>query len=327
MKKLTSESLGVAADDGLFMVGIGSSAGGIEALSLLVKHLPENLNCVYVIAQHLSPSYKSILHEILNRESKLLVKKVSDGEKPKKNTVYVVPPNKNLIIRNRTFILEHPSKELFNKPSINVLFESIAHEYGENAIGIILSGTGTDGTRGITSIKAHGGITFAQIPRSAKYDGMPTSAIDSGSVDFEIVPDEFGDIISRYLVSNENIAELIEKDRPSNEFDTLLRKVKLKTGMDFSNYKRATLLRRLQRRMAAVEIDSLKNYLVYVGEHEEELSLFAKDTLISVTSFFRDMEAFEGFKRYIKEIVAGKKMVKRYAYGWQDVRQVKRRIR
>jgi two-component system CheB/CheR fusion protein len=173
-------------NDEFYMVGIGSSAGGIEALSLLVKHLPEDLNCCYVIAQHLSPNYKSILHEILNRESKLLVKKVADGEKPKKNTVYVIPPNKNLVVKNKTLILQEPPKEIFTKPSINILFESISQEYGENGIGIILSGTGTDGTQGLISIKAGGGITFAQIPKTAKYDGMPSSAIDSGSVDYEI---------------------------------------------------------------------------------------------------------------------------------------------
>lgn len=292
--------------DEFYMVGIGSSAGGIEALSLLVKNLPEDLNCAYVIAQHLSPNYKSILHEILNRESKLLVKKVADGEKPKKNTVYVIPPNKNLVLQNKTFILQEPRKEIFTKPSVNILFESIAQEYGENAIGIILSGTGTDGTQGLTSIKTSGGITFAQIPKTAKYDGMPNSAIDSGSVDYEIVPEQFGDIIKRYLMFDENIASLIESNEPSDELEILLKKVKKKTEIDFSNYKHATLLRRLQRRITTVECTSLAHYLEYVTKNEEELVLFAKDTLISVTSFFRDSEAFEVFNIYIKEIVASK---------------------
>jgi len=289
------------------MVGIGSSAGGIEALSLLVKNLPEDLNCCYVIAQHLSPNYKSILHEILNRESKLLVKKVTDGEKPKKNTVYVIPPNKNLVIKNKTLILQEPSKEIFTKPSVNILFESISQEYGENSIGIILSGTGTDGTQGLISIKAGGGITFAQIPKTAKYDGMPLSAIDSGSVDYEIAPEQFGDIIKRYLMFDENIASLLQSDSPSDELETLLKKVKKKTEIDFSNYKHATLLRRLQRRMTTVECPTLGDYLEYVSKHEEELVCFAKDTLISVTSFFRDTEAFNVFRAYIKEIVASKK--------------------
>ncbi len=290
-----------------YMVGIGSSAGGIEALSLLVKHLPDDLNCCYVIAQHLSPNYKSILHEILNRESKLLVKKLVDGEKPKKNTVYVIPPNKNLVIKNKTFILQEPSKEIFTKPSINILFDSISQEYGENSIGIILSGTGNDGTQGLISIKASGGITFAQIPQTAKYDGMPLSAIDSGSVDYEIAPEQFGDIIKRYLMFDKDITALIETNAPSNELEILLKKVKKKTEIDFSNYKHATLLRRLQRRMATVECSTLADYLHYVTLNEEELVLFAKDTLISVTSFFRDTEAFEVFRLYIKDIVHTKK--------------------
>lgn len=290
-----------------YMVGIGSSAGGIEALSLLVKNLPEELNCCYVIAQHLSPNYKSILHEILNRESKLLVKKLVDGEKPKKNTVYVIPPNKNLVIKNKTFVLQEPTKEIFTKPSINILFESIAQEYGENAIGIILSGTGTDGTQGLTSIKASGGITFAQIPKTAKYDGMPSSAIDSGSVDYEISPEEFGDIMKRYVSFDSDLSSLVQTSEPSDELEILLKKVKKKTEIDFSNYKQATLLRRLQRRMTTVGCKSLGEYLTYVDSYEEELSLFAKDTLISVTSFFRDVEAFDVFRAYIKELVGLKK--------------------
>ncbi len=290
-----------------YMVGIGSSAGGIEALSLLVKHLPDDLNCCYVIAQHLSPNYKSILHEILNRESKLLVKKLVDGEKPKKNTVYVIPPNKNLVIKNKTFILQEPPKEIFTKPSINILFDSISQEYGENSIGIILSGTGNDGTQGLISIKASGGITFAQIPKTAKYDGMPLSAIESGSVDYEIAPEQFGDIIKRYLMFDENITSLLEMNSSSDELEILLKKVKKKTEIDFSNYKHATLLRRLQRRMATVECTTLSDYLHYVSLHEEELALFAKDTLISVTSFFRDAEAFDIFRTYIKDIVQTKK--------------------
>jgi len=294
-------------NDEFYMVGIGSSAGGIEALSLLVKHLPEDLNCCYVIAQHLSPNYKSILHEILNRESKLLVKKVSDGEKPKKNTVYVIPPNKNLVVKNKTLILQEPPKEIFTKPSINILFESISQEYGENGIGIILSGTGTDGTQGLISIKAGGGITFAQIPKTAKYDGMPLSAIDSGSVDYEIAPEQFGDIIKRYLMFDDNIASLLQSDGPSDELEILLKKVKKKTEIDFTNYKHATLLRRLQRRMTTVECTTLGAYLEYVTRHEEELVSFAKDTLISVTSFFRDTEAFNVFSSYIKELVSNKK--------------------
>lgn len=293
-------------NDEFYMVGIGSSAGGIEALTLLVKNLPEDLNCCYVIAQHLSPNYKSILHEILNRESKLLVKKVTDSEKPKKNTVYVIPPNKNLVVTNKILTLQEPRKEIFTKPSINILFESIAQEYGENGIGIILSGTGTDGTQGLTSIKTSGGITFAQIPKTAKYDGMPNSAIDSGSVDYEIAPEQFGDIIKRYLMFDDNIATLIETNAPSDELEILLKKVKKKTEIDFSNYKHATLLRRLQRRMTTVECPTLADYIAYVTKNEEELTFFAKDTLISVTSFFRDTEAFEVFKVYIKDIVSCK---------------------
>jgi len=303
----TVKKTNLLKNDEFYMVGIGSSAGGIEALSLLVKYLPEDLNCAYVIAQHLSPNYKSILHEILNRESKLLVKKVTDGEKPKNNTIYVIPPNKNLVIKNKTLILQEPPKEIFTKPSINILFESISQEYGENSIGIILSGTGTDGTQGLISIKAGGGITFAQIPKTAKYDGMPNSAIDSGLVDYEIAPEQFGEIIKRYLMFDENIASLLKSDAPSDELDILLKKVKKKTEIDFSNYKHATLLRRLQRRMATVECGTLGDYLDYVTKNEDELSLFAKDTLISVTSFFRDTEAFGVFRSYIKDIVLDKK--------------------
>ena len=138
----------------------------------------------------------------------------------------MIPPNKNLVIKNKTFVLQEPPKEIFTKPSINILFDSISQEYGENSIGIILSGTGNDGTQGLISIKASGGITFAQIPKTAKYDGMPLSAIESGSVDYEIAPEQFGDIIKRYLMFDENITSLLEMNTSSDELEILLKKVK-----------------------------------------------------------------------------------------------------
>lgn len=203
-----SDSISASPAPGLtparrFMVGIGASAGGLEALSALLPNLPCDLGLTYVVVQHLSPTYRSMLAQLLARETAMTVMDVEDGGEPAPNTVYITPANRNLTIQNDRFRLVEPAKEALPKPSINLCFASLAAQMNDSAIGIILSGTGSDGASGIHAIKAAGGFTFAQEPATAKYNGMPQAAIDTGSVDWILPPERIGQEITLVVLKSE----------------------------------------------------------------------------------------------------------------------------
>ena len=173
-----------------FVVGIGASAGGLEALSALVSHLPDNLGASYVIVQHMSPNHRSMLVQLLSRETRIPVCEIEDGTQPQPDRVYITPPNRNVVLQDGSFILTEPAAEIMPKPSVNIFFGSLAEDRGEDAIGVILSGTGSDGAVGVRSIKASGGLIFAQEPTSAKYSGMPQAAISTECVDWTMTPEQ-----------------------------------------------------------------------------------------------------------------------------------------
>lgn len=173
-----------------FVVGIGASAGGLEALSALIARLPENLGASYVIVQHMSPNHRSMLVQLIARETLMQVGEAAEGESPQPNHIYITPPNRNIVLQDGVFVLTEPAAEVIPKPSINVFFTSLAEDRGENAIGVVLSGTGSDGAVGVRAIKASGGLVFAQEPRSAKYSGMPQAAIDTDCVNWVMTPEQ-----------------------------------------------------------------------------------------------------------------------------------------
>ena len=173
LKPGSEEAHAVRIDERPFIVGIGASAGGLEALSLLLRSLPKNLGLSYVVVQHLSPTYRSMMSQLLGRETTMPVRDIEDSMSPEPNTVYITPPNRNLTLLDGHFRLVEPAKESLPKPSVNRFFASLAEEIGESTIGIILFGTGSDGAAGIHAIKAVGGFTFSQDPETAKYSGMP----------------------------------------------------------------------------------------------------------------------------------------------------------
>jgi two-component system, chemotaxis family, CheB/CheR fusion protein len=289
-----------------FVVGIGASAGGLEALSALLPHLPCDLGLTYVVVQHLSPTYRSMLAQLLGRETSMTVKDIEDDGEPAPNTVYITPANRNLLVQDGRFRLIEPAKEALPKPSINRFFASLAAQMNDSAIGIILSGTGSDGASGIHAIKAAGGFTFAQEPATAKYNGMPQAAIDTGSVDWILPPERIGQEIT--LIARTQGAVPLEQ-KPEAEPATLkklLAKVRQHTRIDFSGYKEATLWRRIGRRMATNHVVDLDEYLQLIAERPEELEKLAKDILISVTAFFRDKEAFASLSTVVGRIVADK---------------------
>jgi two-component system CheB/CheR fusion protein len=300
------KSSAIKPDERPFIIGIGASAGGLEALSQLFPNLPKNLGLTYVVVQHLSPTYRSMMAQLLGRETTMPVKDIEDGTAPEANTVYITPPNRNVTLTGGCFRLVVPAKESLPKPSVNLFFASLAEEAAESTIGIILSGTGSDGAAGIHAIKAAGGFTFSQDPTTAKYNGMPQSAIDTGSVDWILPPENMGAEIALIVQNRGRIPMATQAANAPATLKTLLAKVRGRTKVDFSQYKEPTLWRRIERRMAANHVGTLQDYLALADEKPVELDKLCKDILISVTSFFRDTEAFAGLEKVVARMLASK---------------------
>jgi two-component system, chemotaxis family, CheB/CheR fusion protein len=304
---IQADHLGVPAEPRLHVIGIGASAGGLEALSQFVASLPPKLDCIYVIAQHMSPNHRSMMAEILARETRLPVREICHDETPATDVIYIIPPGSNLVFQKGRFHLTTPSPEIAPKPSVNLLFQSMAEEFDERAVGIILSGTGSDGTRGLRAIKSVGGVTFVQVPETAKYDGMPRSAIDACVADRILPPDQMGRELERLVRFPGTIPEFEDSERRPTELSELFERVRERTKIDFSSYKLSTVQRRLQRRMMATETATLSAYLAYTDAHIQELDALAKETLISVTEFFRDKDAFRTLERFARDMILQKK--------------------
>ncbi len=288
----------------LVIVGLGASAGGLEALQLFLSNLPpDHDNIAYVVVQHLSPTHKSMMRDLLARETTFDVLEIQSGLLPKANTVYITPPDRDVILVNGLFHLEKPlDRWIGPKPSVDKFFISLAQEKNEHAVGVILSGTGTDGSQGVRAIRAEGGIAIAQKPEQAKYDGMPASAIQTKSVDYILPAEEIAkEIIHLLRYPNSLRVEKAEDD----EFNIIFEILRHRFNIDFSQYKKSTITRRIERRMAAIKATTLTNYITYLKENLEEVELLYKDMLIGVTAFFRDTEAFALLKQqleiYVKE--------------------------
>ncbi|MFN2381148.1 MAG: CheR family methyltransferase, partial [Guyparkeria sp.] len=280
------------------VVGIGASAGGLHAMEALLAELDPTLPFAFVVLQHTAPSHKSMMTDLLGRKTRLPVVEMRDGVRAAAGTVYVVPPNTEAAIRGGRFRVRRPAPEIGPRPSINEFFVSLAADLGEDAIGVVLSGNGSDGTAGLRAIQGGGGITLAQEPSTAEYQSMPQSAIDAGAANFTLAPAEIA----------EKIDELAQLDRQgqSTEVDAtdrLLARLEEQRGTDFSDYKKGTLFRRLQRRLVATGCADVDAYLDYVEQHPEELDALAKEILVSVTSFFRDPQAFEALTKEVEQIV------------------------
>ncbi len=290
-------------NDNLFpIVGIGASAGGLEAFTQLLRNLPNDTGMGFVLIQHLAPYTKSLLSEILGRITQMPVLEVTDGMSVEQNHVYVIPPNKKMVISQG--VLKLTPREYTNGKHMPVdsLFFSLASDRGSKAIGVVLSGGDGDGTLGLETIKAEGGITFAQSEESAKVDSMPHTAAATGIVDFILPPEEIALEIVRishhaYITPPTPTKTAIEV-LPVEE-DNLLKIFTMlgtATGVDFTYYKEPTLLRRVERRMVVHKLSSLEDYVSYLQDNPTEVAALFKDVLIHVTSFFRDPEAFEALK-------------------------------
>src|SRR5438874_5519591 len=293
-----------ASGDAFPVVAIGASAGGLEAYTEFFKALPVDLGMAFVLVQHLDPSHHSLLAAIIAKATKMPVEEVKSGVKIRPNLVYVIPHNAFMAISAGVFTLTPRSKAPGQHLSVNFFMRSLAQERKSRAIGIVLSGTGADGTLGLEDIKAEGGITFVQAPASAKYDGMPRSAIDSGCVDFVLPPKEIAKELQRithhpYVSHEPEPAEMEPSASGKEDFTGIIDQLRTTSGVDFSLYKPNTIHRRAMRRMMILKLDSLSEYAKYLKEHPEEAVKFYDDILIPVTSFFRDFEAFEALKSQV----------------------------
>lgn len=292
--------------DSIYYVGIGASAGGLEALRPFVANLPIHANMTYIVAQHMSPDHRSLMVELLSRETTLKVIEATNNTLPKADTIYVAPPNSDITVSEGKLRISTPTNMVGPKPSVDRFFMSLADDRKDFAIGIILSGTGSDGAHGIKAIMAAGGVSIAQDPASAKYDSMPNAAVRIGRTDLVLPPMEIANQLNSIVQwPREPIVEDAE-DGPPSTMRTILRQIASHTGMDFSNYKDATLSRQIMRRMTAMQIATLDAYGNYISRHHEELAVLAGNFLICVTSFFRDPEAFNSMRRQLCEVLKTK---------------------
>ena len=289
------------------VVGIGASAGGLEAFIEFLKALPPDTGMGFVLIQHLEPHYESQLAEILSRSTKMPVDRAKEGQRVEPNHVYVIPPNSVMEIRNGELHLA--PREESEKPHypLDIFLESLAEDLGENAIGVVLSGSASDGAQGIRAIKSRLGTTFCQDEQSAQYSGMPHSAIATGAVDFVLPPAQIAAELARidshpFLTTPvENLEDRMSLAEEDGEFDEILNRLRIATKVDFKDYKHSTLRRRLGRRLALHHFRTLGEYLGYLNTHPEEIHDFYRDILISVTSFFREPEMFEALARILPQ--------------------------
>jgi two-component system CheB/CheR fusion protein len=290
--------------DPFLIAGIGASAGGLEAFKELLASLPEKNGMAYVLVPHLDPTHQSVLTEILTRFTRIPVAEVVDAMPVERNRIYILPPNKTMGISGRKFVLfERQPSHLPHLP-IDYFFTALANDQGDQAIGIILSGTASDGTQGCIAIKVAGGITFAQDSKTAKFYDMPENAIRGGSIDFVLPPKGIAQELARISsrspaarIASESLALAVTGS--SDEMDVLFALLQKSMGVDFRHYKQTTLQRRIERRMVLHHFLKLKDYLRHINRNPTELDALYRDLLIHVTEFFRNEGTFEALRNKI----------------------------
>ncbi len=295
--KSTAASSGAAFP----IVGIGASAGGLEAIEQFLKHVQEASGMAYVIVQHLDPTHKGMMSELLQRYTKMRVIQVKDRTKVQRECVYVIPPNKDMSILHGVLHLLAPTTPRGLRLPIDYFFRSLAADQQEHSVGVILSGMGSDGTLGLRAIKEKAGVVLVQEPTTAKFDSMPRSAIDAGLADIVAPPEELPEKIFAFLKLQRNPlvadADRTLQDKAQSALEKIVILLRAHTGNDFSLYKRNTLFRRIERRMGIHQISKLPAYLRYLQENSQELDLLFKEMLIGVTNFFRDPAAWDVMRK------------------------------
>src|SRR6266849_1022863 len=283
------------------IVAVGAAAGGLEAFNQLLRNLPARPGMGFVFVQHLDPTHGSMLRDLLARTSPMPVCEVEDGMAVEPNQVYVIRPNTDLCIEDGVLRVFPRAEVRGHHMPVDFFFRALATDQGSFAIGVVLSGTASDGAQGLAAIKAEGGITFAQDEKSAKYGGMPHAAVSLGDVDFVLPPERIARELAR-IAGDPGALEADPQVPPAEGDEELMRILAIlrkSTGVDLSYYKRPNLLRRIQRRCLLQQVTALGDYIRYLQDHPAEVDALHRDILINVTSFFRDDVALEGLRTHV----------------------------
>lgn len=286
----------IKKNDSFTIVGMGASAGGLETLNAFFSIMPPDSGIAFVIIQHLSPQHKSIMASLLEKQTAMSVKQIEEGTKVLPNHIYLNPPGKNVAMFNRTLHLLKPIKSSAINMPVDFFFRSLSEDLEEKAVGIILSGTASDGTLGIKAIKGEGGMAMVQQPDTAKYDGMPRSAVQTGLIDFilpvEKMPETLMGYVQHPFLGLPGKTKLTDSPN-KNHMQKIFALIRSKTGHDFSHYKPNTISRRIERRLAVHQIKTLSDYIQFIQKNPAEINTLFKNLVIGVTRFFRDPEAFK----------------------------------
>ena len=286
------------------IVGIGASAGGLAAFEAFFSGMPTDTDpgMAFVLVQHLAPDHKSILTDLVRRYTRMQVFQVEDGMAVQPNCTYIIPPNRDMAFLNGTLQLLEPSAPRGQRLPIDFFFRSLAQDQLQRAIGIVLSGSGSDGTQGVRAIKGEGGMIMAQNPESTEYDGMPRSALATGLVDYELPPAEMPAQLMAYVAhafGKPPRATSLPAPKTENALKKIFILLRAQTGHDFSQYKPSTIHRRIERRLAVHQIETIDGYVQFLQQTPTEVKALFRDLLIGVTNFFRDPEAFQALEEQV----------------------------
>ncbi len=292
-----------------FVVGVGASAGGLEAYKQLLSSISDDSGMAFVFVQHLDPTHESLMTELLSKHTTMPVSQIENAMSIRPNHVYMIPPNSFVTLRDERLFLEAPPGERGVRLPIDHFFRSLAKAREERAIGVVLSGTGSDGADGVREIKAYGGMTIAQQPDTAEHDGMPRAAVGTGAVDFVLPIAEIADLISPFVqnpyIQSGSRTHIAESD--PDHFRAILQLLRAATDQDFSRYKTGTLTRRIERRMSMHHISRPAEYLQLLHKDQKELRALFKDLLIGVTQFFRDSDSWGVLSNALSAVFSDKK--------------------
>ena len=292
------------SEDAFLVVGIGASAGGLAAFEAFFSGLPAQTNpgMAFVLVQHLAPNHKSLLTELIRRCTRMPVFEVEDGMIVQRDCVYIIPPNRDMAFLDGVLHLLEPSAPRGQRLPIDFFFRSLAQDQAEYAVGVVLSGTGSDGTLGVRAIKGEGGMVIVQMPESSDFDGMPRSVIATGLADYVLPPAEMATQLIAYAThafGKLSRSDTIDTPKTESALKKIFILLRSQTGHDFSHYKPSTINRRIERRMAVHQIAEIGGYVKYLQHTPAEAEALFRDLLIGVTSFFRDSEVFEALEREI----------------------------
>jgi two-component system CheB/CheR fusion protein len=294
-----TEGAATSAAEPLYVVGIGASAGGLEALERFFKAMPESTGMAFVVIQHLSPDFRSLMDELLARHTRLEIHRVTDGMPVEPDSIYLLPPKKEMIISDGRLLLTDKEPQQDLSLPIDHFFRSLAQDAGDRAVAIVLSGTGSDGSRGIRDVHEAGGLVLAQRPETAQFDGMPRNACETGVVAGVLAPEEMAEELVAHAARART--SLDPAQRATAGVDAIFKLLRDEYGIDFSYYKPNTVERRIDRRLTLNQCFDIEGYVERLRRDPEERNALYRDLLIGVTRFFRDREAFDRLER---EVVA-----------------------